>query len=725
MIMLGSTDLKKFLLLTALIFVICTGVEAQTIRLRVLDSKTKESIIGASVIVKGTTKGSITDTTGLVTIRNIPQMACPLIISCIGYAKFELTVSLGEILTNQVIEVFLNSETANLGEVTITAMRNNSRIEDTPTNVEVLGQEEMTEEGAIKPGNIASLLGDIAGIQMQQTSETSGNINARVQGMNGRYTQILRDGMPLFGGYTGSFSLLQIPPVDLRQIEIIKGTSSTLFGGGAISGIINLVSKKPGNKTEGTFTINQTTLNETDVNGFVSGKIHDVGYTVFAGFVGQKAEDVNKDNFSDVPRVRNYSLHPRLFFYYENNATLSFGIASSYEERRGGDMHVLSNSINASHTYFISHRSARNNADFNFDKIYDNGAVFNCKATAGVLNRSIETPLYFFQGHQLDYYGEASYYIPGAGSDFVFGISTNGMSFTKSRGIGININDSKLNTAGFFVQNNMKVTEKFSVESGLRFDYNSSKNGFLLPRLSFMYKITPQCYLRLNGGVGYRVPDVFSYIDEETELGFYRESIVKTERAGNVNFDVNYTIPFDKTTSLTFDQSFFYTQLNKPVEKQLVGGIEKLVNMDKPVESYGAQSYARLVVDELEFYLSYVYTQAAKKYDAVNPSFLATPEHNAAMVIMLDIEDGWRLGIESSYYGKQLIDNNEKSPAYVFAAVMLAKDLGNFTFVLNCENIFDYRQKDYMTLVGTTPVFKTLWAPIDGRVANVSVNYRI
>ncbi len=718
--------MKNALAFVIVIFIASLPINAQShIVIKVSDSKTKEAIIGASVVVKGTIKGGITDTSGNVTITGISHAGCNLVISCVGYTKSEVQISAEKIKSEMTQEILLEPETANLGEVTITAMRNNSRIEDTPTNVEVLGQEEMTEEGSIKPGNIASLLGDIAGIQMQQTSETSGNMNARVQGMNGRYTQILRDGMPLFGGYSGSFSLLQIPPADLRQIEIIKGTSSTLFGGGAISGIINLVSKKPGKKTEGTFTINQTTLNETDINGFVSGKTSDVGYTFFAGFVGQKAEDVNKDSFSDVPKVRNYSIHPRLFFDFENNTTLSIGLASSYEERRGGDMYVLSNSVNAAHTYFINHRSARNNADFNFEKIYDNGAMLNCKATAGVLNRSIETPSYFFQGHQLDYYGEASYYLPGIVSDFVFGVSANGANFTKSRGQGIGINDSKLHTTGLFVQNNTKITEKFSVESGLRFDFNSNDNGFLLPRLSFMYKITPECYLRLNGGLGYKVPDAFSYIDEETELGIYKESVLKAERAGNVNFDVNYSIPFDKTTTLTLDQSFFYTQLNQPIEKQVAGGTETLVNMNKPVESYGAQTYARLVVDELEFYLSYVYTHATKKYDSLNPTFLATPEHNAAVMVMLDLEDGWRLGVESSYYGRQLIENNEKSPAYVFAAVMMAKDLGNFTFVLNCENVFDYRQKDYMTLVGTTPVFKALWAPIDGRVANLSVNYHI
>jgi len=127
--------------------------------------------------------------------------------------------------------------------VVVSTTRSNDRIENATTKVEVLGLEEMNEESTIKPGNIASILGDVSGVQIQQSSATSGNANVRIQGLDGRYTQIIRDGMPLYGGYSGGFGILSIPPLDLRQIELIKGSSSTLYGGGAIGGLINLVSK--------------------------------------------------------------------------------------------------------------------------------------------------------------------------------------------------------------------------------------------------------------------------------------------------------------------------------------------------------------------------------------------------------------------------------------------------------------------------------------------------
>lgn len=112
------------------------------------------------------------------------------------------------------------------------------------------------------------LLNESTGIITQQTSATSGNAAIRIQGLDGRYTQILKDGFPVFAGAASGLGLLQTPPLDLKQVEIIKGSTSTLYGGGAIAGLINLISKTPEEKRDLSLHLNGTSGKGLDVSGF-------------------------------------------------------------------------------------------------------------------------------------------------------------------------------------------------------------------------------------------------------------------------------------------------------------------------------------------------------------------------------------------------------------------------------------------------------------------------
>jgi iron complex outermembrane receptor protein/outer membrane receptor for ferrienterochelin and colicins len=107
---------------------------------------------------------------------------------------------------------------------------------------------------------------------------------------------------------------------------------------------------------------------------------------------------------------------------------------------------------------------------------------------------------------------------------------------------------------------------------------------------------------------------------------------------------------------------------------------------------------------------------------------LLTPRHRAASVISYEVEDKWRLGLEASYTGYQYREDYTKTPGYLFMAAMLEKKFdAKWSVVLNCENLLDERQSKYESLYTgsiANPVFKALWAPIDGRVMNVSVRFK-
>jgi outer membrane receptor for ferrienterochelin and colicins len=182
-----------------------------------LDAATHEPLPDVSVLLRSSGKGSSSDANGKVMIRNIPNGKQVFVISSIGYKEQTLELNFPLSRSDSAISVSMEPEEKEIEQVIISSSRTDTRIENTVTRVEVLGTEEVEEESGVRPSNIASLLGDVAGIQSQQTSAVSGNTDLRIQGLPGNYTQILRDGMPLFGGYAGSFSILQIPPLDLKQ----------------------------------------------------------------------------------------------------------------------------------------------------------------------------------------------------------------------------------------------------------------------------------------------------------------------------------------------------------------------------------------------------------------------------------------------------------------------------------------------------------------------------
>lgn len=95
------------------------------------------------------------------------------------------------------------------------------------------------------PGDVSMLLAETNGLRVQTTSPSLGGASVRIQGLSGRYTQVLSDGLPLYGAQSGSVGILQIPPMDLKQLEVIKGVASALYGMSAIGGVVNLVSTAP------------------------------------------------------------------------------------------------------------------------------------------------------------------------------------------------------------------------------------------------------------------------------------------------------------------------------------------------------------------------------------------------------------------------------------------------------------------------------------------------
>jgi iron complex outermembrane receptor protein/outer membrane receptor for ferrienterochelin and colicins len=714
-----------------------TTLIAQAIQGKVIAKGDSAILKGAAIKIAGTNKGTVSNEKGAFTLNNIQAGTIHLWISHTGYNTLDTSFQFsGSSLLN--IQFELTAANEDLEEVVIvSSSRTNSRIEDLPTKVEVLGSEEVREENGIKPGNIASLLGDIAGIQIQQTSAATGNADMRIQGLQGKYTQILRDGMPLFGGYGGSFSILQIPPLDLQQIELVKGASSTLYGGGAIAGMLNLISKKPKlNAPEKSLTLNYSSLKEANANVFFSGRNKVAGYTLYAGTTQQKEVDVDKDGFSDVPSVKNAFVHPRFFFYGKHNTNLTIGYTFNYEDRNGGDMNVLAGNTNTAHQYFNQNKSVRNTADIVWEKEMADGSQFTAKANTSYYDREIATNVFGMKGKQTSWYSELAYHKKMEHHQIVTGINFNGEAFDKKTNTPLGIASSAYTTAGAFLQDDWKLSPVMTLQSGIRIDNNSQYGSFVLPRLSLMYKPSNKITMRIGGGEGYKTPTIFSSELDERDYKYLQDlsSNIKSEKSLGMNFDVNYKTKWNGW-NVTLNQTVFYNEVKDPIV--LVTSYNDLtccippsyiyLNAGNSIVSKGLETYFQAIKAPFEIYAGYVYTDASRLYNAAHPNLPLIAKHKFATVFAYEFSDAFRAGIESSFTGKQYLDNGSSTNSYLFSAIMLRYNVGKAAFVLNCENLFDVRQNKNGSIVIpplTNPSFPEIYAPLDGRVINLSMHLK-
>src|SRR2546428_6296780 len=258
----GGVSMKAWsLVLSSFMLVALTGrAEAQNASVRVEVRGGGAAIPGAAVVVNGV--ASTTDDRGVASAM-VTRGRVEIVVAKEGFEPVSLSVEV-RAAEERTVTVDLQPQSEIAEHVTVSATRTERGIEDEPMRVEVLDRDEIEEKLMMTPGDIVMMLNEMGGLRVQATSPSLGAASIRIQGMRGRYTRFLSDGLPLSGEQVGSFGLLQIPPVDLGRVEVIKGVASSLYGAGAMGGVVNLVSRKAGREPEREFLLNRSTRGTTD-----------------------------------------------------------------------------------------------------------------------------------------------------------------------------------------------------------------------------------------------------------------------------------------------------------------------------------------------------------------------------------------------------------------------------------------------------------------------------
>ena len=718
--------------LSLLFLIICSiNLSAQnTFKATIKNEKTKETLAGVSVFIINSQSSSYSDENGFVILENIPNGKLNIVFNLIGYRKKEKTF---EFPLNETTEIFLEPTAEELEEVKITSTTRSSRnIKNIPTRIETIASGELEEKSSMQPGNIKMVLTESTGIQTQQTSQVSGSASIRIQGLDGKYTQLLQDGFPLYSGFASGLSILQIPPLNLKRVEVIKGSTSTLYGGGSIAGLINLITKEPTEKREISFLANINQTQALDLSGFYAERYRKSGLTMYVSNNSQKAYDTNNDGFSDIPKFNRFTFNPKFFYYPNPKTTFSLGLNTGFENRVGGDMQVIDNNTDATHTFFERNNSNRYSTQAKFEKIFDNKNILTIKNSVGYFDRKIEKQTYNFEGQQIATFTEANYLIPNEKSEWNLGANLVSDDFKQT-----NLVADKLdyyNAAfGVFAQNNLTITEKFILESGLRLDVTNRSNVFILPRLSLLYKINEKISSRFGGGLGYKSPTIFS---EETEEKAFQNinsldfSKVNPEKSYGVNADINYKTTIFDEVSFTINQMFFYTIIKNPLVLNPVqfSTDYSFENANGNIETKGFETNLKLRFKDISCYIGYTYIDAIRNFDnnsTVNP---LTAKHRINANLMYEWEEKLRIAYEVFYVGNQYLTNNEKVRDYWVMGVSGEYKFKYFSIFLNLENFLDSRQSKWENMYSGTiqnPQFRQVYTPTDGFILNGGIKVRL
>lgn len=692
--------------------------KAQTVRILVQDSVSFDRIPSAMVAIDGAKRLYFTSDTGTLEIP-LPTIGSKMMrVSAPGYFSKQIQLTQAGFYTINL------ASRGQMETVQISSSRTGARIEDLAMKVEVLAEEEMDEESTLVPGGIGSILGDLAVITIQRTNPVNGNDAVRMQGLDYKYTQLLRDGLPLFEGFSGSLGVLSIPPLDLKQVEIVKGANSTLYGGGAIAGTINFISKTPTDTPVSTYLLNRTSLNETNLNTFNAKKSGNWGFTLFTGLTTKQAFDINQDGFAEVPKQQHITIHPRLF-YDHKKFKADIGVSYVTDQRTGGDLLAILYGPTADHPYRIHEDANRSTVDGHFTYKINSTAQLQGKASLSLFNRNLNYNGFQFMGAQTSSYEEISLSKRVKRLETLVGAAFTLEDFQRKAGDSVHFGNYSYQTVGLFIQESFTLNDVVSLEAGVRGDHHSRYGNFVLPSAAVLIRPGKKFSARVRYGSGYKTPNLFVASQPNDYRMLYSVSDgVKAERSSGINIDINYHTMIEDEILIQVNQAFYYTSVMNPTILQTVAsGMMQVVNAPFNLRSIGTDTYVRLKIDETEFYLGYNHTEALQLGTNVKYNMPFNPKDKLAATALFEVEGLGRVGVEAAYNLNQYIANNERVPNFWFFAAMAEYKMKRSSLVINCENLANYRQSSYQSLyTGTVqmPTFRSIWGPLEGRVFNVA-----
>lgn len=519
-----------------------------------------------NISLQGTSNITKTDSAGNYSFSNLLPGNYKIQAAAVGFRKIIKSIGAKQ---NEVVKLDfdLSNFENNLNEVVVTGTLKEVKRLESPVPVEVYTQAYFRKNPT---PSIFEALQNVNGVRPQLNCNICNTGDIHINGLEGPYTMILIDGMPIVSSLSSVYGLSGIPNSLVEQIEIVKGPASSLYGSEAVGGLINIITKKPQNAplfSADIFTTSYAEVN-TDLGfKFKAGSKADV-LTGINYFKYGNPVDHNHDNFTDVTLQDRLSVFQKWSFNRKDKRIFTLGGRYVYEDRWGGEMQ-----------WNKSYRGG--------DEVYGESIYTNRWEVIGNYQLPVKEKLFLafsYNEHDQDSrYGTTSYIAEQKigfaqltwdkqvqNHDLLFGTALRYTHYDDNTPATTALNqDLKRNTwlPGFFVQDEITLSPKHKFLAGFRYDYNSVHGNIFTPRMAYKWSINENNILRLNAGTGFRVVNIFT--EDHAALTGAREVVVaaqlKPEKTYNVNLNFLKKMYSADGTFFGIEASAFYTHFNNRI----------------------------------------------------------------------------------------------------------------------------------------------------------------
>ena len=556
----------KFFLFIPIITVLSVPVQAQVSNLSGAVLAEGIPVASASIAFQGLAVGRKTDSLGKYSFANLNPGKYRVQVTAVGFRKVvqSLTLAAGE---HKLLDFDLSNLQNELDEVVVTGTLKEVNRLESPVPVEVYTSAYFKKNPT---PNIFEALQNINGVRPQLNCNICNTGDIHINGLEGPYTMILIDGMPIVSSLSTVYGLSGIPNSLVEQIEIVKGPASSLYGSEAVGGLINIITKKPQNAPLISADVFSTSYGEYNVDlGFKLKANKDITATTGINYFKYgNAVDHNHDNFTDVTLQDRISIFQKWNIERKSKRIFTLGARYLYEDRWGGEMQ-----------WNKSYRGG--------DQVYGESIYTNRWELIGNYQLPFKEKLFLafsYNEHNQDSrYGTTSYIAEQkigftqltwdkqlGKHDLLLGAALRYTYYDDNTPATTTLNQQLARNTwlpGLFLQDEISLTSAHKLLAGFRYDYNSVHGNIFTPRIAYKWNINDNNILRLNAGTGFRVVNIFTE-DHAALTGARTVEIpneLKPEKTYNVNLNYLKKIYMDNGTFLGIEGSAFYTHFNNRI----------------------------------------------------------------------------------------------------------------------------------------------------------------